>query len=839
LEAVLISDTLSTSAGASLSVDVGSNFDPHTLQGLAHFCEHMLFLGSKKYPDGELYFKTVTENNGHFNAYTDREITNFFFNIHYYSFETALDIFSRFFIDPLFTKDKVDKEINSVNSEFEKNLIIDSRKRSQILTYISDPDNPFHRFSTGNIQTLTNNSLYYNTDLRDELLNFHSKYYTSDKMKLVVYSNDDLDDLEELVMGKFSEVKPSSDYLIASNKQHHKKKLSTKDIGTANKDINKIKEVKNHSHKGVISRSPYNKNSLGSFIRYHSLNLENELTFTFIQPPLTEFFGINPYYYFSFIVESRDDDSLISILKKKQYISKLGVQNDRNLKDWSDFTIVMDLTKEGIEGLEDILQITSRFLDSLRDKMINKKTYEYLHKVSKLNFEYGKSDAGLFTYISKLSAKLHEYPVQHLLDDLHITHSFNDTQLASYASGLRLDNSIITIPAKHTDGKNYTFIDNNSALEDYEPWYRTNFTIYQLNLTNIGGSNFTEKFNLPDLIEAKTIDHLLKNTFICEGLCLDLLQKVNSYEPILLNRTNAYELWYMKEFTLNFNRTSVELQFDYNRFNKTEDRVNLVLLQNLIKKKLKKIRSKLELLANNVKINHNEFGLKISYTSFDLDVLEVTKHIVEKILHIKDKKVKDFESTLQSVKDNFANEINAQPYSVAYDYLKDKLLKDYITPNASLVYLNNLTEEVFNTFLTNFYDGYNLMILVSGDIKESDAYGIFGQLNPLIRHNSNQTAPYVFDVNEKRKNKRKPIKLQDGNYLVKAVYHQPTNQNNALLKCFNVGRNNYKNEIMIKLFHSIIGNIVFRELRINKQFGYIAKSKIESFDIYYVSSIFI
>ena len=71
-----------------------------------------------------------------FNAYTDKEITNYFFDIHYSVFERALDIFSRFFIDPLLSPDKINKEINAVNSEYEKNLINDDRKKSQILSFL-------------------------------------------------------------------------------------------------------------------------------------------------------------------------------------------------------------------------------------------------------------------------------------------------------------------------------------------------------------------------------------------------------------------------------------------------------------------------------------------------------------------------------------------------------------------------------------------------------------------------------------------------------------------------------------------------------------------------------
>ena len=39
-------------AAAALSVGVGYFSDPWHLQGLSHYLEHMLFMGSTKYPDG-------------------------------------------------------------------------------------------------------------------------------------------------------------------------------------------------------------------------------------------------------------------------------------------------------------------------------------------------------------------------------------------------------------------------------------------------------------------------------------------------------------------------------------------------------------------------------------------------------------------------------------------------------------------------------------------------------------------------------------------------------------------------------------------------------------------
>ena len=51
MKVLLVSDDQSTKSAATLYVRSGSLNDPAEVNGIAHFCEHMLFMGSKKYPD--------------------------------------------------------------------------------------------------------------------------------------------------------------------------------------------------------------------------------------------------------------------------------------------------------------------------------------------------------------------------------------------------------------------------------------------------------------------------------------------------------------------------------------------------------------------------------------------------------------------------------------------------------------------------------------------------------------------------------------------------------------------------------------------------------------------
>lgn len=75
MRVLLISDPQSSRSAAALDVHVGYFSDPTNLPGLAHFCEHMSFLGTEKYPGEEEFSSFLSSNGGSSNAYTDAEDT--------------------------------------------------------------------------------------------------------------------------------------------------------------------------------------------------------------------------------------------------------------------------------------------------------------------------------------------------------------------------------------------------------------------------------------------------------------------------------------------------------------------------------------------------------------------------------------------------------------------------------------------------------------------------------------------------------------------------------------------------------------------------------------------
>lgn len=122
LQAVIVSDPETEKSAACCDVNVGSLSDPPEALGLAHFLEHMLFMGTETYPEENAYTAFLNSHGGSSNAYTDDENTVYYFDVQNGHFEGALDLFASFFICPLFSESGVMREINAVDSENSKNL---------------------------------------------------------------------------------------------------------------------------------------------------------------------------------------------------------------------------------------------------------------------------------------------------------------------------------------------------------------------------------------------------------------------------------------------------------------------------------------------------------------------------------------------------------------------------------------------------------------------------------------------------------------------------------------------------------------------------------------------
>ena len=83
LEVLLIHEAGTDKASAALDVNVGSFSDAPDMPGIAHAVEHLLFMGTEKYPEENAYNQYLTRHGGYSNAFTSSTSTNCYFELSY------------------------------------------------------------------------------------------------------------------------------------------------------------------------------------------------------------------------------------------------------------------------------------------------------------------------------------------------------------------------------------------------------------------------------------------------------------------------------------------------------------------------------------------------------------------------------------------------------------------------------------------------------------------------------------------------------------------------------------------------------------------------------------
>lgn len=366
LEAYLISDPSVDKSSAALTVLVGSWDEPKDTPGLAHFLEHMLFLGTKKYPKESEYDRFITEHGGLANAFTTSDATSFMFEVENSAFPEALDRFSNFFKEPLFNPSGVARELQAIDQEYAKNRENDNYREIYILKELSDPSHPFHAFSAGNSATLGKVS-------QETLKEFYQKHYSSNLMRLTVISPLPLDQLREMVVADFKEV---------PNKNLTRLELNQPIFSQLSKPImTMIEPVKN----------------------VRSLSLLWHLPAKFAD---TE--GARPETLVCYVLGDEGKNSLLAQLKRENLAEGLQCGSLQMSPTDVLFYIGVDLTDEGVNNVNTVYERLFQTLANFKQKGLPPYLYEDIQTITKIRYQYQNREEAFETIMKHAGWMAHE-----------------------------------------------------------------------------------------------------------------------------------------------------------------------------------------------------------------------------------------------------------------------------------------------------------------------------------------------------------------------------------------------------------------------------------------------
>jgi insulysin len=832
LKVILIQDTDAVKSVACMNVNIGSMYDnyvPNLAQtkahkpkfqkifGLAHFLEHLLFLGSKKYPEEEFYMRTISKYNGTTNAYTGPNQTCYYFSASHPGFAEILDIFANFFIGPLFSQSCQSREINSVNSEHSKNITSDPQRFLQVIKNLINPEHPFSSFSTGNLESFklySQKSENSPDNLVSKLKIFFETYYSADKMYLILLSPLSLPKLRTLA-NIFAHVPRKVGYNLTN-------KISNIPLFLDSQQFVAIKSLTNGHILTIIWHLP---------IKYKILYRKSGL------------------YLFVFNLLSRGSEGSFSeYLRKNNYAYDLDIDAD-NILDHIIISLRINLTDKGYSKINLVVNLLDYYILYLinafnqKDKLINI-SYKDFHTIKQTNLLYSEKIEEE-NYVMNLAHILSEYepyglPMEetclafNMLDELDnldkLDNLDNIYNICTEILGrLILPNANLIIVSSHDFPED--------KLLKKEKWYGVIYDTF---------SDFNKLNELMEPGPGPGPEHDGHNAKINQKIQNQIYLSNKNRYLTLLNKYTLYKhqksdsrpykhhnIYYQFINTFNIPYANYCVHIDLPNLYKSEiynkdaivARIYIACITDMLNTEIFKLQD--ANYASNLYLTDYKLVLNIygPYTKIKNVVLLYIRNLM-------DLKIKS--NIFRKIKNNFIQNIKNELLKIPYYKLKyillDKIHKNYLSHEETLKILHKINHEDLLTGRDNIFANYKIKSSIIGNILEDDASAIAN-----ISHIFQKKYGPSCKIPKKDLNLIKNI-LPGTNKIIRVKSNIKNETNSALGMYFKIGYISQSSDTSVQnldrvrlictnnLLHSILDNEYYQVLRGNEQLGYIVNS---------------
>lgn len=663
LEVLLISDPDAEKAAAALDVNVGSRQDPAGRDGLAHFLEHMLFLGTEKYPEAGEYQQFISAHGGSHNAFTAFEHTNYFFDIESPYLEQVLDRFSQFFVAPRFDAAYVEREKNAVHSEYLAKIRDDQRRSLDALQALINPGHPFHGFSVGNLETLADRPA---ATVRDDLLRFYEAHYSANQMALVVVGPQSLDELEEMVRPRFRKI---------PNREREQTPI----------DVALFAEGK-----------------LGTRLDIQSINQRRTLTYSWPLPDVRSDYRNKSLGYIANLLGHEGEGSLLSYLKAQGWASGLSAGQGLSYQGGAMLSVSIDLTGAGQEHVDEITTALYQMLGIIREQGVEPWRYQEQRQVAEQSFRYREQSKPIWE-ASRLAGNLHDYPAEEVIRGDYLMEQF-DAQRIRELLGLLTPNRMVM-----------TLLAPDVATDRISSRYQTPFRVIPLasdQLASWRDAGTGDGLRLPS-----------SNPFIAQTLSVEPLVEAQ-VKPALLIAEEGLNLWFLQDPVFRVPRGNVRIEL---YLPPVDDGPMSVVLTDLwvrmVEESLNEYAYPAYLAGLGYNISRTGQGIEITLEGFDDKQALLLKRILQ-ALKAPGLEPAVFNRVLNRYQRQLRDYINAPPYNLLMEELGTVLHRNRWPMPVLTEVAERVTIDQVHHFGTALFDELSVAMLVHGNYLPEDASGL-------------------------------------------------------------------------------------------------------------------
>ncbi|KAF2871159.1 Metalloenzyme, LuxS/M16 peptidase-like protein [Massariosphaeria phaeospora] len=795
LEVLLIHDPKTDKASAALDVNVGSFSDAKDMPGIAHAVEHLLFMGTKKYPKENAYNQYLTSHSGHSNAYTASTSTNYYFELAVSSTTPtnsskptpnatqenlpvskddsplwgALDRFGQFFICPLFLEDTLDRELKAVDSENKKNLQSDTWRLHQLNKALSNPSHPYCHFSTGSYKTLHDDPIARGVKIRDEFIKFHSEHYSANRMKLVVLGRESLDTLEEWVEEIFSKV---------PNKDLPRKRWDHVPVYTEN-------EVLTHT----FARPVFETRSL-------------ELSFLFRDEE--EYYESHPSRYLSHLIGHEGPGSILAHIKAKGWANSLGAGGSSLCPGSGLFGINIKLTEDGLKHYKEVTKIVFQYIAMIRNQPPQKWIVDEQIRISEVDFRFKQKSPPSRTTSALGSVMQKPYDRKMLLSGPAVTRKFDAELISQAMSYLRPDNYKLTIVSQDFPG----------GWDQKEKWYGTEYK----------SEKIPEEFvkEIKDVFESKECPQELhlphRNEFIPNRLEVEKKEVAEPLKaPKLIRNDEGARTWYKKDDQFWVPKANLNIYFRTQMPSLTaRTAVMSSLYRELVTDTLAEYSYDADLAGLVYEFNNHSSGFSISVEGYN-DKLHV---LLEKVLvSVRDLDIREdrFKINHERMTRALRNSEFAQPFHQIGTYARWLRTEKGFMMDEHLKELDTITAKDVQNFYPQVLAQCNIEVLAHGNLHKEEALQITDLAEKIMR--PKKLPPNQLPI------RRSMILPPGSNFIYERQLKDPANVNHCIEYSLYLGNRldcNLRAKIM--LIAQMTDEPAFNQLRTIEQLGYVVFS---------------
>ena len=677
LKVLLIQDLDSDKSAASLTVNAGHFDDPENRQGLAHFLEHMLFLGTDLYPEPGAFSKYTNQHGGNCNAWTGTEHSSYFFDIDNQYFNDALKQFSRFFINPLLSSSATNKERNAIDAEFKLKLKDDSRRIYQAHKETANLKHPFSKFSVGSSDTLADKDQC----ISEEIKVFFNEHYIAKRMTLVLCSATSIEKQISLVEGLFNEL----------NNINTKKMPIVEPLYQA-EHLEKLIYIEPHKHM-------------------------QKLIVSFALPNIDTFYKHKTVSFMAHILGYEGKGSLYDLLKEKGWLNSLTVGGGINGSNFKDFNFSISLTDEGISHYKEIVETIFAFLPLLRNQL-DTLVPLYHDKKSLLQIAFENQEKSkVIDFVHGLSINMHHYPTEDYVQGDFLMEGFNEVQWLKILNWLKPDNMRIVLihPSVKTNKKAAWYHTPYKCESIDKQWIKTLKAINTpFNEMQLPAPNpyLTNKIHLLPL-EAKS---LAPEKIICKP---------------------GIEFWYQQEQEFRLIKGHFYMALDSYFAVKSVTNMALTrLFSDLFMDHVAQDFYPAELAGLSYQLSIHQGGLTLHTSGISTNQLSLVEGLLSKLFN-SDFKQQRFEEYKKQLCRHWNAGNHNKPVSQLFSLLSAKLLPWNPTPELLAQSLEQVTFEQFTAFTKKLFKEIHIQALLHGNWQKQDAFNF----NSVIEKHINKQKP--------------------------------------------------------------------------------------------------